>query len=194
MRDQATSSCFHIRLARLHDVFSLAHILATSFYFENQNKFTSLPKWLYPLICWSIALDLKIRLLDLSPNYACLVSESKVQAIATLELSLRNIPHSKSGRSWDNWGNWQTSPYPYIANLAVHPQWRRQGVAAELLKSVEQTAIKWGFRQIYLHVLENNQPARQLYHSLGYQLYRVDPEFSFWQIGKPRRLLLKKSL
>jgi GNAT superfamily N-acetyltransferase len=187
------NSCFHIRLACQNDILYIANILANSFYFENPESFMALPKWFHAFVCWSISLDLRIRLLDISHNYACFVAEHNVlkQAIATLELSLKNIPNNKSGVSLFNWN---TSLYPYVANLAVHPQWRRQGVAAELLKSVEQTAIKWGFRQIYLHVLENNQPARRLYQSLGYQLYKVDSEFSIWQIGKPRRLLLKKLL
>jgi GNAT superfamily N-acetyltransferase len=171
-----------IRLARQHDVASMANVLVTCFY-DPQPTYLFMPKWFRQLIIWSISFDLNVRLLDSSSRYACLISESDdKEAIATIEISLRDL-HGKTGKY----------SCPYISNLAVHPEWRRRGVAAQLLRSSEQTSLKWGFRQIFLHVLENNQPALNLYRNLGYQLDKIDPELGSWIFNSPRRLLLKKS-
>ena len=84
--------------------------------------------------------------------------------------------------------------YPYLSNLAVHPEYRRLGVAQELLSNCEKTAREWGFDEIYLHVLENNHAARQLYYQAGYRLEQVDGHWSNWLLGQPRRMFLRKQL
>jgi ribosomal protein S18 acetylase RimI-like enzyme len=58
----------------------------------------------------------------------------------------------------------------------------------------EQTALDWGFPDIYLHVLENNHQARQLYLKTGYQLRQIEPSYGAWLLGRPKRLLLQKHL
>jgi GNAT superfamily N-acetyltransferase len=183
--DQSKSSSFQIRLGQERDVLKVSNILATSFY-------RKCPQWLYPLAVWSISLDLGVRLLDSSPYYACLVaiSELNFEAIATLEVSLRAIPNLDA----IPWINWQTSQQPYISNFAVHPQWRRLGVGLKLLTASEQKVRSWGFKNIYLHVANNNQAALNLYKLSGYQIYRVDPEFSLNPFANCQRLLLRKSL
>jgi ribosomal protein S18 acetylase RimI-like enzyme len=186
------NSLFNVRLAQIKDAASLADILTTSFYCDDKGKFVRLKQWLQPLIRWGISLDLNHRLNDDSPRYACLVAdrlERPVRAIATLEIGMRYIP--QTGRSISLL-DWQASQFPYLFNLAVHPQWRRQGAAIQLLSSAEQMAARWGFQQLYLHVLENNLPARQLYQEFGYQFYKVEPGLRFWLGSNPRRLLLRK--
>ncbi|AFY71194.1 GCN5-related N-acetyltransferase [Thalassoporum mexicanum PCC 7367] len=112
------------------------------------------------------------------------------EAIATVELGLQKI--SLPAHKFNLFKH--QKQYPYISNLAVHPGWRRRGMAQALLRSTEQFAIRWGHRQIFLHVLENNLPARSLYHQLGYELYKVETDLSVWLLGYPRRLLLRKQL
>jgi ribosomal protein S18 acetylase RimI-like enzyme len=111
-------------------------------------------------------------------------------AIATVEVGLQAIPPLHYKFSWFK----RQKQYPYISNLAVHYQWRRQGMAQNLLRAAEQTARRWGYGQIFLHVLENNLPARSLYHQLGYELYKIEPDFGAWLFGNPRRLLMCKQL
>ena len=198
---------FSIRLVKRQDLDRLADILAISFY--DFTEFSDLTQsftqwfttWFKPLIRWSIALDLRSRLLDLNPRYACFVATSSDridrsdQIIATLEISLRHVPHRSTNlSSYIFLLNWNSCEHPYLSNLAVDPPYRRQGAAQQLILAAEQMAGRWGFEQIYLHVLENNYPALQLYYNQGYQLYKVDTDFSSWLFQSPRRFLLRKLL
>ncbi len=190
---------FSIRLVERQDLDRLADILAISFY--DSTEFATLTQWFAPLIRWSITLDLRSRLFDLNPRYACFVATSSDrvdradQSIATLEIGLRHVPHRSTNLpSYIFLPNWNSCEYPYLSNLAVDPPYRRQGAAQQLILAAEQMAGRWGFEQIYLHVLENNYPALQLYYSLGYQLYKVDADFGSWLFQSPRRFLLRKLL
>jgi ribosomal protein S18 acetylase RimI-like enzyme len=88
----------------------------------------------------------------------------------------------------------QDCHYIYLSNLAVAGDWRRQGVATKLLQACERSARTRGFRRLYLHVMEDNGAARQLYHRAGYQFYQVDQPWWDQLLQKPRRLLLSKVL
>jgi len=188
------NSLFNIRLVQQQDINYLAEILAISFYFNSRSKFSVIMQWFYPLVRWGISLELSSRVGETNPSYVCLVAaddSNSDRAIATLEMSLRNIPQRTHSL---NILDWRTVQYPYVANLAVHPQWRRQGLATQLLEASEQQAKHWGFQQIYLHVLEDNHAARELYTRVGYQFYKADPELSFCPWLSPQRLLLRKIL
>jgi ribosomal protein S18 acetylase RimI-like enzyme len=187
-----TSSLFNVRLAQPKDVASLSDILTTSFYCDDNREHAYLTQWLQPFIRWGISLDLGNRLADDSPRYACLVAtqiDNPSNAIATVEMGLRQVPRATYAIPLLNW---QAPQYPYLFNLAVHPGWRRRGVAAQLLTAAEKLALRWGFQQLYLHVLENNLPARQLYQQSGYQFHKVEPGIRLWLINHHRRLLLRK--
>lgn len=126
--------------------------------------------------------------------------------IATVELSVR--PSDSWNR--DPWF-WQTWPwerfgslnhlgqrsrpyYPYVANLAVIASARRLGIARRLLERCERTARAWGYDRLYLHVLQNNTPARSLYHQQGYRLQAETSNSGFLGWSQPRQLLLCKVL
>jgi ribosomal protein S18 acetylase RimI-like enzyme len=136
--------------------------------------------------------DLRNRLRSTSPYYVCLVAVAEVSTVTgsreelagTVEIALRSPP------SWQP-RNFQ---YPYISNLAVRKSCRRQGVARQLLLACEQTSLEWGYYHLYLHVLENNYQARQLYLKTGYQLRQVESSYSSWLLGRPKRLFLSKQL
>ena len=55
-----------------------------------------------------------------------------------------------------------------IANLAVSPEARRQGVGAALLDAALREARSRGVREVYLEVRESNAAARALYASRGF--------------------------
>nr|WP_242031452.1 GNAT family N-acetyltransferase [Coleofasciculus sp. FACHB-T130] len=162
----------------------------------------------YPLFRLGIYEDLRNRLRLIPPNYICLAAVApgstnqgrgedsspspKAQerqgtnadsVVGTVEMGLRPC-------SWQPW----SSQYPYISNLAVHRSCRRRGVAQQLLLRCERTAVEWGFCDLYLHVLENNHQARQLYLKAGYHLHHSDPSWSDWLLRRPRRLFLHKHL
>jgi len=69
----------------------------------------------------------------------------------------------------------------YILTLAVAPAWRRQGVAAMLMESVD----KWSkalpsVDAIFLHVVTSNAPAIAFYERLGFTKFKR--EYGFYLI------------
>ena len=207
------SSAFTIRPAHSRDVGHVADILTESFYrnYDHgddhrgdhnddhrdrkvnfwQRNFVD---WVFPLLRYGIILDLGSRFDEKTPFYTCIVATHKTnqsQAIASLEICMRYVP-SKSHPKF--WLVRETQQYPYIFNLAVHPQWRRRGVARQLLIAAEKIVKQWGFSRMYMHVLEDNQPARSLYDRLGYRLHSHEGNVSYWLLGRPRRFLLQKKL
>lgn len=56
-----------------------------------------------------------------------------------------------------------------IANIAVHPEQRRRGIAENLLKSLYANSAINGSRVIMLEVRESNKPAISLYQKCGYR-------------------------
>lgn len=64
--------------------------------------------------------------------------------------------------------------------LAVDENFRRQGLAQAVIAGLLRQATKQGIRWVWLSVLEDNRPALELYHRLGFQTvsryhYRVKP-------------------
>jgi ribosomal protein S18 acetylase RimI-like enzyme len=177
----------NIRTARAEDLTVLADILADSFHPR-----TGIIRWAYPVLRLGIYEDLRNRLRSTSPHYACFVAvtnpanalDSTGELAGTVELELR------SSSSWQ----FRNLPYPYISNLAVRKSSRRQGIAQKLLLACEQVVLEWGFQDLYLHVLENNHQARQLYFKTGYQLRQAEPSYSIWLWQHPKRLFLHKPL
>lgn len=55
-----------------------------------------------------------------------------------------------------------------VANVAVHPAYRRQGIARSLMQAVTSSVKRRGGRVILLQVVKENQPAIDLYKNLGY--------------------------
>ena len=64
----------------------------------------------------------------------------------------------------------------------------------QLLEACDRVVLAWGFEDIYLHVLENNRSAEQLYAKSGYRLRDTDAGLTTWLLGQPRRLFLHKHL
>ncbi len=176
-----------IRTAILADIQSLAEVLTDSFHPPQ-----GLMGWMYPLFKLGVCEDLRNRLSSSPSQYICLVASRSVspaargneEIVGTVEMSLRSNSYWSTISSRD----------PYIANLAVKNSYRRQGVARKLLRKCEQIALEWGFSEISLHVLDNNQQAKQLYFTSGYRLTQMESGLSSWLWNNPRRLLLNKRL
>lgn len=177
-----------IRTVRQQDLSSLAEILASSFHAQ-----TGIWGWLYPLLRAGIYEDLRSRLLANTPHQACLVAVKRSPSpspkgqewpVGTIELSLRQR------HPW----NFSSARCLYLSNLAVQAEYRRQGVAQQLLYRCERIALDWGFQDLHLHVLENNYQARRLYLKAGYQILHAETGMSTLLFGRPRQLLLRKRL
>ena len=187
-----TYSHFQIRAALSGDLTSLAEILADSFHSHQ-----GILGWAYPLLRLGIYEDLLNRLRSTSPHHICLVAvedakntetvdcdHSASNIAGTVEMALRSTePFTRT-----------TGQYLYLSNLAVRPTYRRRGVANQLLLICERVALEWGFQDLYLHVMENNYQARQLYFKLGYRLHKVDSSWPALLLGRPRQLFLHKRL
>ena len=55
-----------------------------------------------------------------------------------------------------------------VANVAVHPNYRRRGIARAMMHAVTSAVKTRGGRAILLQVVKDNDPAIDLYRSLGY--------------------------
>jgi ribosomal protein S18 acetylase RimI-like enzyme len=169
------------------DLNGLAEVLTESFH-----SCEGLMSWTYPLFKLGVYEDLRTRWRSPhNPHHLCLVAiarganlRDQEMVIGTAEIAVRSL------FSWS-----ELEPeYPYISNLAVSPNYRRKGVGRKLLQRCEQAALEWGFSKISLHVLENNQQAKQLYLTNGYHVHKVESSLSNWLFKRPRRLLLKKQI
>lgn len=58
----------------------------------------------------------------------------------------------------------------YLETIEVAPEWRGQGVGAELLRLAEGSASTAGAEILWLHVDAGNRPAIRLYLTHGYLL------------------------
>ena len=60
----------------------------------------------------------------------------------------------------------------WINRLAVHPKYRRHGIASNLLKISEEHLIKSGVEIISCLVMDDNQPSIDFFRSKGYDSMR----------------------
>ncbi|MBD3217103.1 MAG: GNAT family N-acetyltransferase [candidate division Zixibacteria bacterium] len=60
----------------------------------------------------------------------------------------------------------------WINRLAVHPKYRRHGIASELLKISEERLIKSGVEIISCLIMDDNQPSICFFQSEGYSSMR----------------------
>jgi len=184
----AGSPAVLVRAVQFKELIKVADILTESFHSQGGINF-----WLNPLFRLGIYEDLRTRMQSISPHYICLV------AIASNPL---NLPVSdrpiigtvEMGSKSPSVGQNLASRCLYLSNLAVSPPYRRQGVAAQLLHRCEEIALEWGFNELFLHVLENNQAAKQLYFHHGYRLQYIEPYWMSWFFWRPRRMLLHKHI
>jgi ribosomal-protein-alanine N-acetyltransferase len=65
---------------------------------------------------------------------------------------------------------WEIPPEIHITNLAVHPEWRRQGIARALLAAILEDARRRGITLALLEVRPTNAEAVGLYEGLGFQI------------------------
>jgi len=74
-------------------------------------------------------------------------------------------------------GNDSTTTGPIMSNLAISRDYRRKGLAEDLVKSAELIARKeWGYDDCYLYVEKRNVPAIKLYTKLGYKTIWEDDD------------------
>ena len=79
-----------------------------------------------------------------------------------------------------------------IMNIAVHPDYRRQGIGRDLVLALAEALQKKGIRGLMLEVRQSNAPAIALYEQLGFQQVGMRP--NYYRNPKENALILRKEL
>ena len=77
-----------------------------------------------------------------------------------------------------------------MMNIAVHPDFRRQGVAEELVEALVQKLREIKSRCLTLEVRASNLPARNLYDKLGF--VQIGKRPNYYRNPKEDALILRK--
>lgn len=72
---------------------------------------------------------------------------------------------------------WLIIDEAHIATIAVHPDYRRQGIAASLLAIALQSALESQMTQATLEVRAGNLAAQALYQNFGFKVAGVRPHY-----------------
>ncbi len=62
------------------------------------------------------------------------------------------------------WDGWRANMY----RLAVHPDYRRRGIATELIRRVEELLLRLGATRVYALALNDSPEAGSFWSALGY--------------------------
>ena len=87
---------------------------------------------------------------------------------------------------------WHVMDEGELANLAVAPDARRQGIASELLDAVLEDARERGTAQVFLEVRESNSAARALYSARGFD--EVGRRKGYYRHPVEDALILRRTL
>lgn len=77
-----------------------------------------------------------------------------------------------------------------VMNVAVHPDWRRQGIAENLIGQLIQELKNRGSHALMLEVRASNAPAIALYEKLGFR--QVGLRKNYYRNPKEDALILRK--
>ena len=79
-----------------------------------------------------------------------------------------------------------------IMNIAVLPEWRRIGIARQLLLIMESHARQSGLEAMYLEVRESNSPARRLYRESGYT--EITFRYQYYANNRENAIIMSKNI
>jgi ribosomal protein S18 acetylase RimI-like enzyme len=180
-----------IRPVHEDEIHCVADIITRSFHFDR-----GWMGWFTPLFKLGIAEDLRHRLrAHISSSHYRQIQQQvcsiavycelgKPKVVGTIEVGVRTTERHRI----------QPHRYVYISNLAVSKDFRRRGVAQELLIDCEHLTRSWGYTELHLHVMANNDRGRNLYRKLGYELVSSELVWSIIPWHRPERLFLRKQL
>ncbi|MCL2854118.1 MAG: ribosomal protein S18-alanine N-acetyltransferase [Defluviitaleaceae bacterium] len=78
-----------------------------------------------------------------------------------------------------------------IVNIAVHPYFRRMGIASAMLNTLEAQVLELGVTTITLEVRLSNAPAQKLYQSHGFAAIAVRE--GYYRTPKEDAVIMQKS-
>ena len=77
-----------------------------------------------------------------------------------------------------------------VMNVAVHPDWRRQGIAEQLIENLIEELKERGSHALMLEVRASNAPAISLYEKMGFR--QVGLRKNYYRKPKEDALILRK--
>ena len=77
-----------------------------------------------------------------------------------------------------------------MMNIAVHPDYRKNGIASNLIGELISTLMEQGSHSLMLEVRESNEPAKSLYLKLGFDVVGVRK--NYYRNPKENALILRK--
>jgi ribosomal protein S18 acetylase RimI-like enzyme len=180
-----------IRAVREEEIHCVADIITRSFHFDR-----GWMGWFTPLFKLGIAEDLRHRLRSNSTSSQPHKAQQQVCSIAIYPDcgQTRVVGTIEVGVRINNYRQPTPQRYVYISNLAVSRDFRRRGIASELITSCEELTKAWGYSKIHLHVMGNNERGRNLYQKLGYEIVSSEFVWSILPWHRPERLFLCKDL
>ncbi len=72
-----------------------------------------------------------------------------------------------------------------IANVAVHPDWRRQGIARAMMQATIERIRQKGGGWVALQVAADNVGARRLYEGLGFETFETLVQWEVYSFSTP---------
>ena len=72
---------------------------------------------------------------------------------------------------------WRVLDEAHLTTIAVHPAFRRRGIARQLLQTAMDAAYAEGARIYHLEVRAGNEPAQKLYESFGFEVAGRRPKY-----------------
>lgn len=85
---------------------------------------------------------------------------------------------------FEGFSTFNCAPLVNLHDLMVLPECRGQGLAQQMMQSIEQIAREKGCCKITLEVVQNNRHAQQVYEKMGFSGYRLDADHGdalMWQ-------------
>ena len=79
-----------------------------------------------------------------------------------------------------------------MMNVAVHPDFRRRGIAEALVLELARALKEKGNHSLSLEVRQSNEPAKKLYEKLGFEQVGLRP--NYYRNPREAALILKKVL
>lgn len=81
-----------------------------------------------------------------------------------------------------------------ILNMAVHPDFQRQGIAAQLLTAALGSMAEFNVERCLLEVRSSNRGASALYENYGFQIDAIRKNYYPAKVGREDAILMSKSL
>jgi len=80
-----------------------------------------------------------------------------------------------------NFGRQRNTPEWFIGNVTVLPDYRRHGIARQLIQATVDELAKRNAKLITLEVIDENKPAYDLYTEMGFESYSSTSQYDFIQ-------------